>query len=97
MSIAKCLKKLRAEKGWSQGDLARATGFERPYISRLETGKIHDLSLRNAMKLARAFNLTVERFWEKCLKERGPIGSGHRSGGPGKGKLGDKDVNLSTR
>lgn len=67
MSIAICLKELRSEKGWTQGDLARATGFERPYVSRLESGKIRNLSLRNAMKLSKAFGLSVEQLWARCM------------------------------
>lgn len=77
MSISICLKEMRAERGWTQGDLARATGFERPYVSRLESGKIRDLSLRNAMKLAKAFGLTVEQLWERCMGGDSPGGGSH--------------------
>ena len=75
MSIAICLKELRSERNWTQGDLARATGFERPYVSRLESGRIRSLSLKNAMKLARAFGLTVEQLWNRCMGDDGEAAS----------------------
>ncbi len=72
MSLSACLKELRTERGWTQGDLCRATGFERAYVSRLESGKVKSLGLRNAMKLAKAFEITVEQFVERCFKGGGP-------------------------
>ena len=66
MSLATCLKELRSERKWTQGDLCRATGFERAYVSRLESGKVKDLGLRNAMKIARAFGLSVEELVRRC-------------------------------
>ncbi len=72
MSLSACLKELRSERGWTQGDLCRATGFERAYISRLESGKVKNLGLRSALKLAKAFGLTVEQFVERCYKSLDP-------------------------
>lgn len=71
MSIASCLKKLRAEKEWTQGDVCRATGFERSYVSKLESGRAKDLGVRSAMKLAHAFGLMTEEFWTMCQAEDG--------------------------
>ena len=70
MSLAACLKEFRSERKWTQGDLCRAAGLERAYISRLESGKVKDLGLRNAMKIAKAFGITVEQFVEKCYRAR---------------------------
>ena len=70
MSLAACLKELRSERKWTQGDLCRAAGLERAYISRLESGKVKDLGLRNAMRIAKAFGVTVEQFVEKCYQAR---------------------------
>ena len=66
MSIDGALKKLRGERGWSQGEIFRRTGLERSYLSRLEAGKVKDLRVRTAMKLAHVFDLSVEEFWLIC-------------------------------
>lgn len=71
MSIDGALKRLRAERGWSQGEIFRRTGLERSYLSRLEAGKTKDLSIRTAMKLAHAFGLSVEEFWLICQDHDG--------------------------
>jgi putative transcriptional regulator len=77
MSIDGALKKLRAERGWTQGEIFRRTGLERSYLSRLEAGKVKDLSVRTAMKLASAFGLSVEEFWLICQDHDGsPQGKG---------------------
>jgi len=69
--IAECLKKLRAQKGWTQGALCRATNLERSAVSRLENGRAKDMSVRTAMRLARAFGLSVEEFWLLCQDHDG--------------------------
>ena len=74
MSLASCLRELREERGWTQGDLCRATGLERAYISRLESGKVHELGLKNAMRLSHAFGITVEEFAARCQLNPGPSG-----------------------
>jgi len=71
MNIAECLKKLRAQRGWTQGAVCRATGLERSAVSRLESGRAKDMSVRTAMKLAHAFGLSVEEFWLICQNHDG--------------------------
>lgn len=66
-----CLKDLRAKRGWTQGDLHRATGLERSYVSHLESGKVKSVGVNNAMKLAHAFGLSTEEFWTMCQAEDG--------------------------
>lgn len=66
MSIASCLKEMAKERGWSQGEVARRVGLDRTYINRLFRGKIIEIGVRNAIKLARVFNLSVEEFWDIC-------------------------------
>jgi len=68
MKIAKCLKFLREQRGWSQADLHRASGYERAYVSKLESGRVTDISVRTAIRLCRAFGITVEEFAELCQK-----------------------------
>ena len=53
------LRVLRAERGWSQADLAERLGVSRQSVNAIETGK-YDPSLPLAFKLARLFELGIE-------------------------------------
>ena len=53
------LKRLRAERDWSQAHLAQELGVSRQTVNALETGK-YDPSLPLAFKLARLFSLKIE-------------------------------------
>ena len=57
------LKVLRAERNWSQQELAMRVGVSRQAINAVETGKF-DPSLPLALKLARVFDTTVEAVFE---------------------------------
>ena len=57
------LKVLRAERNWSQGDLARELEVSRQSVNAIETGK-YDPSLPLAFKLARVFGLRIEEIFE---------------------------------
>lgn len=50
---------LRAERAWTQADLAQRIGVSRQTINAIETGKF-DPSLPVAFRLARLFDLTIE-------------------------------------
>jgi putative transcriptional regulator len=56
------LKVLRAERNWSQADLAERLEVSRQSINAIETGK-YDPSLPLAFKLARLFNTTIESIF----------------------------------
>jgi putative transcriptional regulator len=56
------LKVLRAERDWSQGDLARRLEVSRQSVNAIETGKF-DPSLPLAFKLARLFELRIEEIF----------------------------------
>lgn len=60
------LKVLRAERDWSQADLADALDVSRQTINALETGK-YDPSLPLAFKIARLFALKIEDIFEDVL------------------------------
>jgi putative transcriptional regulator len=65
------LKVLRAERNWSQADLANELGVSRQTINAIETEK-YDPSLPLAIKLARLFGHNVEAIFfleEKPTKE----------------------------
>jgi putative transcriptional regulator len=53
------LKVLRAERDWSQAELAEALGVSRQTINAIETGK-YDPSLPLALKIGRLFGHPVE-------------------------------------
>jgi len=56
------LKILRAERNWSQADLAEQLGVSRQTVNALETGR-YDPSLPLAFKIARVFDQTIESFF----------------------------------
>ena len=56
------LRVLRAEKEWSQAELATHVGVARGTINAIETGK-YDPSLPLAFKIARAFGKSVEEVF----------------------------------
>src|SRR5271166_5852728 len=57
------LKVLRAERDWSQADLAERLEVSRQSVNAIETGKF-DPSLPLAFKLARLFEMTIEEIFE---------------------------------
>ena len=57
------LKVLRAERDWTQADLANALDVTRQTINAIETGKF-DPSLPLAFKAARVFNLRIEDIFD---------------------------------
>jgi putative transcriptional regulator len=56
------LRVLRAERKWSQADLAERLAVSRQSVNAIETGK-YDPSLPLAFKLARLFDLPVEQIF----------------------------------
>ena len=56
------LKVLRAERNWSQADLAEQLGVSRQTVNALETGR-YDPSLPLAFKIARVFGQPIEAIF----------------------------------
>jgi putative transcriptional regulator len=56
------LRVLRAERNWSQADLAERLEVSRQSVNAIETGKF-DPSLPLAFKLARLFETTIESIF----------------------------------
>jgi putative transcriptional regulator len=56
------LKVLRAERNWSQADLAERLDVSRQSINAIETGK-YDPSLPLAFRIARLFDLPIEAIF----------------------------------
>jgi putative transcriptional regulator len=58
------LKVLRAERDWTQGDLAEKLEISRQSVNAIETGK-YDPSLPLAFRIADLFEMTIEEIFLK--------------------------------
>lgn len=56
------LRVLRAERRWSQADLAERLGVSRQTVNAVENGK-YDPSLPLAFRIARVFGLAIEEIF----------------------------------
>ncbi|MGA9354051.1 MAG: helix-turn-helix transcriptional regulator [Terriglobales bacterium] len=72
------LRVLRAERGWSQADLAARLGVSRQTVNAIETGK-YDPSLPLAFGVARLFEQQIEAIFDPGNDDPG-------SGDPGNGR-----------
>ena len=59
---------LRAERDWSQGDLATRLGVSRQTVNAIETGR-YDPSLPLAFRIAEVFGLPIERIFQPAVTE----------------------------
>ena len=57
------LKKIRYEKGMSQGDIARKLGVHRSYISGIERG-VRNPTVKNVEKIAEALGVSPHKLLE---------------------------------
>ena len=62
MRMINRLKVLRAERDWSQQDLAERLGVSRQSVNAIETGK-YDPSLPLAFRIADVFGLPIEQIF----------------------------------
>nr|WP_237438458.1 helix-turn-helix transcriptional regulator [Alteraurantiacibacter buctensis] len=62
MFVNNRLRVLRAERQWSQQDLADAIGVSRQSVNAIETGK-YDPSLPLAFRIADVFALPIEQIF----------------------------------
>ena len=58
------LRVLRAERGWSQADLADRLEVSRQSVNAIETGK-YDPSLPLAFKIAKIFEASIEQIFSE--------------------------------
>jgi putative transcriptional regulator len=66
--VKNCLKALRANRGWSQVDLADRLEVSRQSVIAIETGR-YDPSLPLAFKIAELFGLPIEDVFTSPSKE----------------------------
>ena len=57
------LRVLRAERNWSQADLAQRLEVSRQSVNAIETGR-YDPSLPLAFRIAKIFTLPIEQIFE---------------------------------
>lgn len=57
------LRVIRAEREWTQADLADRLGVSRQTVNAIETGK-YDPSLTLAFKISRLFDQPIERIFD---------------------------------
>ncbi len=57
------VRELRAERGWSQAELATRLGVSRQTVNAIETGR-YDPSLPLAFSLARVFEQPIEMIFQ---------------------------------
>ena len=62
------LRVLRAERNWSQGDLAERLDVSRQSVNAIETGR-YDPSLPLAFRIAELFDLAIEEIFVSPSKE----------------------------
>ena len=65
------LRVLRAERAWSQGDLAERLDVSRQSVNAIETGR-YDPSLPLAFRIAELFELAIEDIFTSPSKEVQP-------------------------
>jgi putative transcriptional regulator len=66
------LRVLRAEREWSQADLAERLGVSRQSVNAIETGKF-DPSLPLAFKLAKLFESNIESIFQEDVQDLGSL------------------------
>lgn len=57
------VRQLRAERGWSQSDLAERVGVSRQTVNAIEAGR-YNPSLPLAFQISAAFMLPIEKIFE---------------------------------
>ena len=60
--LAKRIKELRKQKGWSQQKLAEKTGLSFNAITKIEQGLAKSPTLKTLIKLADVFGVTIDNL-----------------------------------
>ena len=68
------IRELREERGWTQEETSRRSGVSRNLIASLESGQRGELMLSNAVKLARAFRISLDHLAD-VWKETEAVGA----------------------
>jgi len=57
------MKKIRLEKGMSQGDICRSVDLDRAYVSNVENGK-QNLTISTMEKVAKALGVSIDTLFK---------------------------------
>ena len=68
LTVENRLRVLRAERGWTQAELAGHLDVSRQAVNAIETGK-YDPSLPLAFKIARLFDQSIEIIFDDGVKK----------------------------
>jgi len=82
------LRVLRAQRGWSQAELAERLGVSRQTVNAIETAR-YDPSLPLAFKIATTFNKPIEEIFQPEIEKEVPVGINrerHTRSDPGKSR-----------
>ena len=63
IALGRRLKKLRAERGYSQEQFAKLIEMDRSYYATIETGR-RNVTLQNLAKIAGGFGITLSELLE---------------------------------
>ena len=66
MDLATLIKSRRKKKGWRAEDLAKSCGLSYSYITKLETGQKHALSVRSLTALQDALGVSAVDILKAC-------------------------------
>ena len=72
------LKVLRAERDWTQANLADKLGVTRQTVNAIEKGKF-DPSLPLAFRIARLFELSIEEIFQDAQESKSEVNKLYRS------------------
>ncbi len=73
------LRELRAERGWSQAELAERLAVSRQSVNAIETGR-YDPSLPLAFRIAGLFGLAIEGIFQEAEEEESRGREGEAAG-----------------
>jgi len=62
--IGQRIKKRRLDLGWSQERLAKASGYSRLYVLKVENAQIESPGIKALDKMARCLGMNLEELWK---------------------------------
>lgn len=78
--LAHNLRRLRAARGWSQDDLAEASGLDRTYVSGIERGR-RNPTLRVIERIALGLGVDPSELIDRATANAPRTGTANRPGG----------------
>jgi transcriptional regulator with XRE-family HTH domain len=60
--LGSTIRRLRDERGWTQGELAYHAGVDQSHVSRIESGATKDTKVSTIIAIARALGVTIDEL-----------------------------------